>query len=189
MPPGNADQEAPDGVAPLVHPARRGYVAGMGQFISAASDAIRSRKAGSRIDRIVVHTMEGTLKGSTAWFATLGRSPPTAAHYLIGKAGQIVQMVPDEKLCFHAGSRTQSGWNDRSLGIEHEGRASDASFPEAMLLASARVVAVLCKKFSIPADREHIIGHVEVPGATHTDPGANWPWARYMDLITSEIAK
>jgi hypothetical protein len=33
-------------------------------------------------------------------------------------------------------------------------------------------------------DRSHIIGHNEVPGATHTDPGSCWNWTYYMQLVT-----
>lgn len=154
-----------------------------GRFVSAAPDCIRTRDTRWPLDRIVIHTMEGTIAGSVAWFATPGRSPPTAAHYLVGKMGDIVQMVPDDRKALHCGSKTESGWNDRSLGVEHEGHTADLTFPDAMLRSSTRVVAILCRKFKIPVDRTHIIGHVEVPGATHTDPGPNWPWPAFMDLV------
>lgn len=156
----------------------------MGRFIPAASDAIRTRKSGFRVDRIIIHTMQGSLAGTVAWFSKPGRAVPTSAHYCIGHDGEIVQMVPDDKKALHAGSHTQAGWNDRSLGIEHAGWVDDGKPPtDAQLLASAKVVAVLCSKFGIPQDRAHIIGHVEVPGANHTDPGNEWPWDRYMEMI------
>ena len=117
-------------------------------------------------------------------------------HYLVRRDGEIVQMVPDDRKCYHAGNA-----NSRSIGIEHEARINpwavrklaDGSvkpppypvgeFPEAMLRASAVVSAVLCRKFRIPVDRAHIIGHAEVPGASHTDPGAAFPWERYIELV------
>ena len=161
----------------------------MGRFVSAAADAIRTRKAGIPVDRVIIHTMQGTLSGSIAWFATAGRAVPTAAHYLIGVDGEIVQMVHDDRKALHAGSHSQPNWNDRSLGIEHAGWVDDGKPPsEAMLLSSARVTAILCRKFSIPVDRQHIIGHSEVPGATHTDPGAEWPWVHYMELVIAARA-
>ena len=161
----------------------------MGRFVSAAPDAILTRKAGVRVDRIIIHTMQGSLAGTIAWFAKAGRAVPTAAHYCLGHDGEIVQMVPDEKKALHAGSKTEPNWNDRSLGIEHAGWVDDGKPPtDAQLLASAKVVAVLCRKFGIPADRQHIIGHSEVPGATHTDPGKEWPWAEYLALIAAEQA-
>lgn len=144
----------------------------------AAVDCIYPRRPSVAVDRIVIHTMEGTYRGTIAWFQTRGRMPPTAAHYLFSKAGDVCQMVPDHLKCYHA-----TVYNDRSIGFEHEGYAADQVFAEPMLVASARCAAVLCKKFSIPIDRQHIVGHVEVPGATHTDPGPCWPWGHYMDLV------
>lgn len=34
--------------------------------------------------------------------------------------------------------------------------------------------------YSVTWDRSHIVGHKEVPGATHTDPGYYWNWSYYM---------
>lgn len=154
------------------------------------------RKVGTVIDRIVIHTMQGTFNGSIAFFKDGTRVVPTCAHYLTSRSGDICQMVPDEKKCYHA-----NDYNSRSIGIEHEvfvgawpvrkdasGKAKTPpfpanEFPEEMLAASALVAAKMCKKFHIPVDREHIIGHNEVPGASHTDPGPNWPWERYMALV------
>lgn len=150
----------------------------MNSYAPAARDCIYTRKAGVAVDRIVIHTMEGTYKGTISWFQKPGRPVPTAAHYLFSIHGDVCQMVADEKKCLHANS-----YNSRSIGFEHEGHAADTVFPEEMLLASARCAAALCRKFRIPMDRQHIIGHNEVPDATHTDPGAHWPWDRYMDMV------
>ena len=154
----------------------------------AAADCIRTRNPAYKVDRIVIHTMEGTLSGTVAWFKRAGRSVPTAAHYCIGQNGDIVQMVPDEKKAIHAGSKTQAGWNDRSIGIEHEGHAADTHWPDALLESSAKVAAVMCRKFGIPVDREHIVGHVEIPGVDHHDPGDSWPWDRYMEMVRAAMA-
>lgn len=164
--------------------------------VSAHPDCILDRKAGIKLDRIVIHTMEGTFRGTLAWFRQgkdkPGRSVPTAAHYLIGRNGDVCQMVPDAKKCYHAGNS-----NSRSLGIELEARVAPwadrgkpppfpaGEFPDALLDGAARVVAALCKTHGIPADREHIIGHNEVPGASHTDPGPAFPWADFMTRVTA----
>ena len=160
----------------------------MGRYVPASPDAIRARKVGIVVDRVIIHTMQGTLKGTIAWFQTHKRSVPTAAHYCIGLDGEIVQMVPDEMKALHAGSKTQPNWNDRSIGIEHAGWVDDGKLPSfPMLQASAIVAAIMCLKFDIPVDREHIIGHSEVPGATHTDPGEEWPWDEYMQLVKVQV--
>lgn len=152
----------------------------MGKYAPAAPDCIHSRN-GHAVKYIVIHQMEGTLRGTVSWFATPNHPGHTAAHYGIGLDGEIVQMVPDDKACWHAGNYV---YNLESIGIEHEGWTDDGKAPpDAMLRASAKVTAILCRKFGIPVDRAHILGHVEVPGATHTDPGHEWDWSRYMELV------
>ena len=147
---------------------------------------------GVRVDRIIILVTEGSYKGTIAWFTQPAGgargSAPTAAHYIVSLAGDVCQMVPDDRACYHAGSHTERHWNERSLGIEHEGWTGKTISPDAQHPASARVVAVLCRKFGIPMDRSHIIGHNEVPGATHTDPGSTWPWDRFMGMVTQPTA-
>lgn len=168
-----------------------------GRFVSAAADCLRSRK-GHKPDRVVIHTGEGSEDAIVTWFtrtgaqrvAAGGSSLPTATHYVVSKVGRVTQMVADDEACIHAGSKTEPYWNERSFGIEHEDRANDAIPPtEAMLDASAEVVAILCHKYAIPADRQHIVGHSEVPGhGSHTDPGPLWPWDAYMAKIHAHLA-
>jgi peptidoglycan hydrolase-like protein with peptidoglycan-binding domain len=52
-----------------------------------------------------------------------------------------------------------------------------------MYRSSAALTAHLCDRYGIPKDRSHIIGHSEAPGNDHTDPGANWNWTYYMQLV------
>jgi N-acetylmuramoyl-L-alanine amidase len=52
-----------------------------------------------------------------------------------------------------------------------------------MYHASAALTAEICNKYGIPKDRNHIIGHYQVPGTDHTDPGPNWDWVRYIRLV------
>lgn len=55
-----------------------------------------------------------------------------------------------------------------SLGIEHEGVLVDGArwYTEEMYQASARLVRYLAARYRIPLDREHILGHDELPGLT-----------------------
>jgi N-acetyl-anhydromuramyl-L-alanine amidase AmpD len=55
-----------------------------------------------------------------------------------------------------------------------------------MYAASARLTAATCRRYGIPVDRKHILGHVEVPGTDHTDPGPHWDWDRYIRLVRKE---
>lgn len=145
------------------------------------------RPRDQRVDAIVVHDTEGS------WETTLKliKDPTYVSwHYTIRSAdGLIAQHVPTKDVAWHAGN-----WyvNAHSVGIEHEGflAAPDAWYTEAMYRASARLVRYLARKYDLPLDRQHIIGHDNVPGTTpdtikgmHTDPGPYWDWAHYFRLL------
>ncbi|MEV0786314.1 N-acetylmuramoyl-L-alanine amidase [Streptomyces sp. NPDC050423] len=131
------------------------------------------------IDRVVIHVTQGSFQSAVRVFQDPGHG--AAAHYVVRKDGHVAQMIRELDVAFHAGNRS---YNERSVGIEHEGfvdRPQD--FTAAMYGASARLTAAICGRYGIPVDRKHIIGHVEVPGADHTDPGKHWDWDRYMKLV------
>ena len=48
-------------------------------------------------------------------------------------------------------------------GIEHEGQG-ESDWPDSMYDASARLIADVCTRWSIPIDRAHIVGHREIYG-------------------------
>ncbi|MEU7059878.1 N-acetylmuramoyl-L-alanine amidase [Streptomyces sp. NPDC046197] len=131
------------------------------------------------VDRVVVHVTQGGYASAVKAFQDPGHG--AAAHYIVRKDGQVTQMIRELDVAFHTGDR---GYNERSVGIEHEGFVDEASsFTDAMYSASARLTARICGRYGIPVDREHIIGHVEVPGTDHTDPGPHWDWDRYIRLV------
>jgi hypothetical protein len=132
-----------------------------------------------RVDRVVVHVTQGGYASAVRVFQDPAHG--AAAHYIVRKDGRVTQLIRELDVAFHAGNRL---FNERSVGIEHEGFVADASsFTDAMYAASARLTAAVCGRYGIPVDREHIIGHVEVPGTDHTDPGPHWDWQRYLRLV------
>ncbi|WP_255952113.1 N-acetylmuramoyl-L-alanine amidase [Streptomyces odontomachi] len=130
------------------------------------------------IDRVVIHVTQGSYRSAVRAFQDPQHR--ASAHYLVGRDGHITQFVRELDVAFHAGNR---GYNERSVGIEHEGYVTDPSFPDVMYRASARLTARICGRYDIPVDRTHIIGHSEVPGADHTDPGPHWDWDHYLRLV------
>ena len=131
------------------------------------------------IDRVVIHVVQGSYATALKVFKNPGHG--AAAHYVVRKDGHVAQMIRELDVAFHAGNRDM---NERSVGIEHEGfvdRPQD--FTAAMYAGSARLTADICSRYGIPVDREHIIGHVEVEGTDHTDPGPHWDWDRYLRLV------
>lgn len=132
------------------------------------------------VDKVVIHVTQGSYAGTISWFQNA--TSKVSSHYVVRSSdGQITQMVRDKDTAYHAKSANAS-----SLGIEHEGFIDDPSwFTDPMYRSSAALTAYLCDRYGIPKDRSHIIGHSEAPGNDHTDPGANWNWTYYMQLVGS----
>jgi len=111
-------------------------------------------------------------------------------HFTVRSAdGHVAQHVLGKDVGWQAGN-----WyiNTKSIGIEHEGFLAQggAWYTEALYRSSAELVRYLAKKYDIPMDRGHIIGHDNVPGlrtatikGMHVDPGPYWDWARYFKLL------
>jgi N-acetyl-anhydromuramyl-L-alanine amidase AmpD len=141
---------------------------------------VASRPSSNPINKIVVHVTQGSWSSAINWFKDSRAG--VSAHYTVRSSdGFVGQSVQEKDISYHAGNWT---YNQTSIGIEHEGYVSDPKwFTDAMYRSSAKLSAYLCKKYNIPIDRSHIIGHNEVPNATHTDPGGNWNWTTYMGYV------
>ena len=133
------------------------------------------------VEVVVIHVTQETYADTIDLFQDPAHQ--AAAHYVVRSAdGYVAQCVREKDVAWHAGNWD---YNTRSIGIEHEGWIDDPSwFTDTLYEQSALLTAAVCDRYDIPKDREHIIGHVEVPGADHTDPGQLWDWARYMQLVT-----
>lgn len=134
-------------------------------------------------DYVVVHTMQGSYAGSMAWFQN--PNSKVSAHYVMRSVdGEVTQMVLDKDRGYHVGSM-----NRYALGIEHEGFVDDPGkwYTWATYTSSAQLARWLTLKHDIPVDRDHIVGHVELPNQTHTDPGQGWNWTLYMALVQEVV--
>lgn len=130
------------------------------------------------ITTIVIHVTQGSYAGTISWFKD--PAAQVSAHYVVRSSdGQITQMVAEKDTAWHARSA-----NPYAIGIEHEGFIDQPSwFTDAMYRSSAALTANIADRRGIPKDRNHIKGHSEMPGNDHTDPGPNWNWDYYMQLV------
>ncbi|MFD3531123.1 N-acetylmuramoyl-L-alanine amidase [Streptomyces sp. NPDC058664] len=148
---------------------------------------LSDRPRNQSIDYIVIHDTEAT------WDTTLKLvQDPTYVswHYSLRSAdGHIANHLRAKDVGWHAGN-----WyvNAKAVGLEHEGFLAQGGqwYTEAMYRTSARLVRHLAKKYDVPLDRAHVIGHDNVPGTVpgtvagmHQDPGPYWDWAHYFDLL------
>ncbi|MEV5608927.1 peptidoglycan recognition family protein [Streptomyces sp. NPDC052225] len=147
---------------------------------STSNYTVSSRPSSYPIDYVIIHVTQETYANTLAIFQNPDKK--VSAHYVVRSAdGHVVQLVREKNIAWHAGNWD---YNTRSIGIEHEGWIDQPSyFTDAMYEQSAALTASICARHGIPMDREHIIGHVEVPGTDHTDPGPNWDWTRYIRMV------
>lgn len=141
---------------------------------------VADRPTAHPVDHVIIHVTQETYAQTLAIFQNPQKK--VSAHYLVRSAdGHVAQCVREADIAWHAGNWDN---NTRSIGIEHEGWVDrPAYFTDALYERSARLTAAICATYGIPKDRAHIIGHYEVPGTDHTDPGPNWDWARYIRLV------
>jgi len=198
-----AQAVAPDGERVVIAPQAIREPDGIGMHEYAAADYpeadwspasgsnYTSGRGGNAIDTIVIHTVQGGYNGCISWFAN--PSAQASAHFVVRSSdGAVTQMVNEDDTAWHAGN-----WNvnQRSIGIEHEGWIDDPGtwYTDAMYAGSAALVRYLADKYGVPVDRDHIIGHSEVPDPNnpgqfggaghHTDPGSGWDWDYFMGVV------
>ncbi|MPZ82343.1 MAG: N-acetylmuramoyl-L-alanine amidase [Actinophytocola sp.] len=147
---------------------------------------LANRPESQQIDYIVIHDTEGSYDTTL----DLVQDPTYVSwQYTLRSAdGHVAQHVKAKDVAWQAGN-----WyiNSKSIGLEHEGFAADGSwYTEALYRSSAKLVRYLAAKYRIPLDRQHVIGHDNVPGTIpstvagmHWDPGPYWDWAHYFDLL------
>jgi hypothetical protein len=115
-------------------------------------------KSRAVIDTIFIHSMDGFLNGTTAWFQNPNTVP--SAHYGIGLDGRLVQWLPETVTAYHAGVYS---WNQRSVSIEHEDNGNNQIVrSDALYEKSAQLVAEISMAHGIPLDREHVKMHRDV---------------------------
>jgi N-acetyl-anhydromuramyl-L-alanine amidase AmpD len=158
------------------------------------------------VQLIVIHTTEGSSRAQSAEDGAAydaRRTDKTSTHYF-HDSNSTVQCVRTEDI-----AHTAKGEGNRR-GIQHElcGRAGwtraqwDTAYARAMLARTAKQAARDVRKWRIPVRhltvaevRNGVKGfcsHHDISLAfgqsNHTDPGPNFPWTKFLDLVRAELA-
>jgi N-acetyl-anhydromuramyl-L-alanine amidase AmpD len=146
---------------------------------------------GMDVKYIVIHDTESSYDSAVSAFQKAGNGD--AANYIMAADGAVTQMVPDQDVALQAGNYW---FNMHSIGIEHEGFAAHGAtwYSQTVYQNTADLVKYLAAKYDIPLDREHIIGHDNVPGplndyiaGMHWDPGPYWNWNTFMSMVGAPV--
>ena len=159
------------------------------------NNSARSSGSIGNIAMVIIHTCEGGYSGCWGWLRNSAAG--ASAHYVVKENGsEITQLVREYRKAWHiaatyACSRNgnvgcwRNGYNANNftVGIEHGGYASQSSFPNGQIEASAKLVCNITKDRGIARDRYHIVGHGKLQPWNRTDPGPNWPWTHYINRV------
>lgn len=152
-----------------------------------------NRPADDSIDMVIIHDIEGSVQSAIHIFQD--PKAHVSAHYIVSSStGQVFQLVKEHDVAWHAGNLPV---NRHSVGIEHEGFAYRPGYYNPLEYeTSAKLVRSITQRYHIPRDRQHIIGHAEVPNpfkaglfggaGGHTDPGPFWDWDTFMTLVRND---
>jgi N-acetyl-anhydromuramyl-L-alanine amidase AmpD len=150
---------------------------------------------------IVIHTMQAPEKPYTArsvahWFAS-SSAPKASAHYCIDSL-EVIECVHESDVAWGA-----PGANRYGVHLEHAGYAEQTpdewndDYTTACLGRSAELASRIAQRYGIPfrrltpaelkAGQKGFCGHIDCTiafsgGKGHTDPGAWFPWDRYLAL-------
>jgi N-acetyl-anhydromuramyl-L-alanine amidase AmpD len=150
---------------------------------------------GYRVSHVVIHTCEGNYAGCWGWLRNSAAG--ASAHYVVNASGsEITQLVREASRAWHVAAsyacsrngntdcaKNGVSVNSFSVGIEHAGFASQTTWASGLIEASTKLTCDITRSHNIPRDRHHIVGHGQLQPNNRTDPGAHWPWTRYIDRV------
>ena len=138
----------------------------------------KKRKA-SQIKFIIFH-----YTGMTTESASLNRLTNTqsevSSHYLIKNNGEVVMMVPDLYIAWHAGKsywKNFKSLNKNSIGIEISNPGHNIrykKFSKKQIQSILKLSKFLIRKYKIK--KKNILGHSDIAPNRKKDPGEKFPW-------------
>ena len=105
-----------------------------------------------------------------------------SCHYLINRKGQVIQMVKDTNIAWHAGKSKWKNFvnlNKNSLGIElvNKGHQNGyQNFSSRQITSLIKLCKNLKRKYFIK--KENFLGHSDIAPLRKLDPGEKFPWKK-----------
>ena len=130
--------------------------------------------------KFIIFHYTGMEKESEAINRLTSIQSEVSCHYLIKRNGEIIAMVPESYIAWHAG---KSSWGDykslnkNSIGIEITNPGHEFNykkFTKKQITSLIRLSKFLIKKYKI--NFENILGHSDVAPERKKDPGEKFPW-------------
>ena len=103
-----------------------------------------------------------------------------SCHYLIKNNGEIIKIVPDLYIAWHAGESSWKNYkflNQNSIGIEITNPGHEygyKNFTKKQIIALLKLSKFLIKKYKVSP--KNILGHSDIAVLRKKDPGEKFPW-------------
>jgi len=139
---------------------------------------IKKRKA-SKVIFIIFH-YTGMQKEKNAIKKLIDSKSKVSCHYFIKKNGQVIQMVPDLYIAWHAGISKWGKYkslNRYSIGIEISNtghRFNNENYSKKQINSIIKLSKFLITKYNIK--KKNILGHSDIAPERKQDPGEKFPW-------------
>ncbi len=133
------------------------------------------------IDFVIIH-YTGMKSESAAIKRLCSSKSKVSSHYFIKKNGEILNLVPDNYIAWHAGkSRWKKNFflNKNSIGIEIQNPGHSfyySNFSKKQIIALKKLLRFLMKKYKVL--KKNVLGHSDIAPERKKDPGEKFPWRR-----------
>ena len=138
------------------------------------------KKRTSKQIKFIIFHYTGMKKESEAINKLTNIQSEVSCHYLIKNTGEIVKIVPDLYIAWHAGKsswKNHKSLNQNSVGIEITNLGHEfgyKKFSKKHVSSILRLTRFLMKKYKISS--ESILGHSDIAPQRKKDPGEKFPW-------------
>ena len=133
----------------------------------------------SKIKYLIIH-YTGMQSERVSIDRLLNKQHKVSCHYLISRNGNIIQMVNDDNVAWHAGKskwKKVTNLNEDSIGIELVNKGHSLGY-ENFSKKQIKILINLClylkKKYKI--NKLNILGHSDIAPLRKKDPGEKFPW-------------
>ena len=146
-------------------------------FYSPNFDQIKRRN--SNIKYLIYH-YTGMKSEKSALKRLCDTRSKVSCHYFIKKSGEILQIVPDRYISWHAGKscwKKDNMLNKSSIGIEIHNSAHFNRFEKFSIRQVKSLLfltKILKKKYNIKS--KNFLGHSDIAPNRKKDPGEKFPW-------------
>ena len=137
------------------------------------------KRSNSQLKYLVFH-YTGMASENAAIRKLINSKSKVSCHYFIKTNGEIVQIVPDLYIAWHAGIsswKNDKNLNSNSIGIEISNPGHEHSYKNYNLKQINSIIKLskkLKKKYKIK--KENVLGHSDIAPLRKIDPGEKFPW-------------